>query len=253
MTLLEVQSLYKKYGKVSALENISFILEKGKALGIVGESGSGKSTLIKSILGIEKASSGQVIFDGQVLNDLKKKEKRSLYKEIQIVMQDPSSSLNPKLPVWKSMVEPISNFPDRKKAIYHHLSLFEVAKQLAKRVGLNEEHLLRFPHELSGGQKQRISIARGISLHPQLLILDEPTSSLDVSIQAQILTLLNNLQQELDTTYLFVSHDLAAVRFLCDEVIVLKEGKLVECFQSDKILEQNRHDYTKELIHYAVY
>ncbi|MFD2212593.1 ABC transporter ATP-binding protein [Metabacillus endolithicus] len=251
MTLLKVQSISKNYGKLPALDNISFSISEGTALGVVGESGSGKSTLIKSILSMESIHSGHILFLNQDIHKLKGKQKRELYKDIQIIMQDPSSSLNAKLPVWKSMVEPISNFRDRKDTLYPNLSLFDIAKKVGKMVGLKEEHLTKYPHELSGGQKQRVSIARGISLHPRLLILDEPTSSLDVSIQAQILMLLKSLKKELQTSFLFVSHDLTAVRFLCDEIVVLKEGKLLERFSSDDILKEERHDYTKQLIQYT--
>ncbi|MCM3409344.1 ABC transporter ATP-binding protein [Metabacillus litoralis] len=251
MTLLKVQSISKNYGKLPALDNISFSISEGTALGVVGESGSGKSTLIKSILSMESIHSGRILFLNQDIHKLKGKQKRELYKDIQIIMQDPSTSLNAKLPVWKSMVEPISNFRDRKDTLYPNLSLFDIAKKLGKMVGLKEEHLTKYPHELSGGQKQRVSIARGISLHPRLLILDEPTSSLDVSIQAQILMLLKSLKKELQTSFLFVSHDLKAVRFLCDEIVVLKEGKLLERFSSDDILQEERHDYTKQLVRYT--
>lgn len=251
MTLLKVQSISKNYGKLPALDNISFSISEGTALGVVGESGNGKSTLIKSILSMESIHSGQILFLNQDIHKLKGKQKRELYKDIQIIMQDPSTSLNAKLPVWKSMVEPISNFRDRKDTLYPNLSLFDIAKKLGKMVGLKEEHLTKYPHELSGGQKQRVSIARGISLHPRLLILDEPTSSLDVSIQAQILMLLKSLKKELQTSFLFVSHDLKAVRFLCDEIVVLKEGKLLERFSSDDILQEERHDYTKQLVRYT--
>ncbi|MFV2045881.1 dipeptide/oligopeptide/nickel ABC transporter ATP-binding protein [Metabacillus litoralis] len=251
MTLLKVQSISKNYGKLPALDNISFSISEGTALGVVGESGSGKSTLIKSILSMESIHSGRILFLNQDIHKLKGKQKRELYKDIQIIMQDPSTSLNAKLPVWKSMVEPISNFRDRKDTLYPNLSLFDIAKKVGKMVGLKEEHLTKYPHELSGGQKQRVSIARGISLHPRLLILDEPTSSLDVSIQAQILMLLKSLKKELQTSFLFVSHDLKAVRFLCDEIVVLKEGKLLERFSSDDILQEERHDYTKQLVRYT--
>ncbi|WP_121661641.1 ABC transporter ATP-binding protein [Metabacillus litoralis] len=251
MTLLKVQSISKNYGKLPALDNIAFSISEGTALGVVGESGSGKSTLIKSILSMESIHSGRILFLNQDIHKLKGKQKRELYKDIQIIMQDPSTSLNAKLPVWRSMVEPISNFRDRKDTLYPNLSLFDIAKKLGKMVGLKEEHLTKYPHELSGGQKQRVSIARGISLHPRLLILDEPTSSLDVSIQAQILMLLKSLKKELQTSFLFVSHDLKAVRFLCDEIVVLKEGKLLERFSSDDILQEERHDYTKQLVRYT--
>jgi len=251
VTLLKVQSISKNYGKLPALDNISFSISEGTALGVVGESGSGKSTLIKSILSMESIHSGRILFLNQDIHKLKGKQKRELYKDIQIIMQDPSTSLNAKLPVWKSMVEPISNFRDRKDTLYPNLSLFDIAKKVGKMVGLKEEHLTKYPHELSGGQKQRVSIARGISLHPRLLILDEPTSSLDVSIQAQILMLLKSLKKELQTSFLFVSHDLKAVRFLCDEIVVLKEGKLLERFSSDDILQEERHDYTKQLVRYT--
>ncbi|MGM7700500.1 ABC transporter ATP-binding protein [Pseudalkalibacillus sp. Hm43] len=249
MSLLEVQSISKKYGDVEVLKDITFALGHGESLGIVGGSGSGKSTLIKCITGIEQIQSGKIFFDERCLH----KKRKQTYKDMQIILQDPSSSLNPKLPVRVSMMEPYSNFHINKwtPSLRNKQRLYQKAVELGERVGIEEALLRRLPHELSGGQKQRISIARGISLHPKLLILDEPTSSLDVSVQAQILNLLKDLQNRFGMAFLFISHDIAAVRYLCEDIMVMNDGAIVETFKSKRLLDHDRHDYTKALIKFA--
>ncbi|WP_166245008.1 ABC transporter ATP-binding protein [Paenibacillus turpanensis] len=249
--LLQVKQLEKSYtAEAKALTGLSLEVAEGECLGVVGESGSGKSTLGKLILGLEKPDAGEIWLGGVRYDQLRGRAMREARKHIQVVFQDPSASLNPKLPIWKTVIEPLENYPEVKPSFLAGAALTkkETAAVLLRMVGLSEELLERYPHQLSGGQKQRVAIARGISLHPRLLVCDEPTSSLDVSVQAQILNLLKELKESYGIAYLFISHDLAAVRFLSDRMIVLKDGELVDHFPADALFEEERHPYTKMLV-----
>lgn len=251
--LLEVENLTKKFtlskplfGKkeeLVAVDQVSFSLGKGKTLGIVGESGSGKSTLARCIIGLYQDVEGKIIFDGQDLTDLSKKEFRQIKTRMQMVFQDPYSSLNPRFTAGNIILESLrvgSKKSQREKA--------EKVKETMERCGLSSRYYNRYPHEFSGGQRQRISIARALVTEPDLLILDEPTSALDVSIQAQIIGLLKDLQKELGLTYLFISHDLAVVANLCHEVAVMDQGKIVEKGSRDQIFIRPQQAYTKKLL-----
>lgn len=249
--ILEVKHISKSYTvDVQALKDISFVIGEGECLGLVGESGSGKSTLAKLILGLEKPEQGSVILNGIKFNALNKRAIRDARKHVQVVFQDPTASLNPRLPIWKSVIESLENYPevipDFLREIRH--SKRDTAAALLNIVGLNNEMLDRYPYQLSGGQRQRIAIARGLSLQPKLLICDEPTSSLDVSIQSQILNLLKELKDKLNISYLFISHDIASVRFMSDRIAVLKDGRLVDLFPSKEIFNSNRHPYTQNMV-----
>ncbi|ANC77630.1 peptide ABC transporter ATP-binding protein [Fictibacillus phosphorivorans] len=248
--MLHVNSISKTYHSKPALNNISLTVQHGESIGIIGESGSGKSTLGKIILGLDKPDQGEVHFRGNNLHTLNGKALKKLRRQLQIVFQDSAGSLNPKLPVWKSVVEPLENYPDVipsfLKEVRHNRK--KMAEVLFQKVGLSPELLERYPHQLSGGQKQRIAVARGISLEPDLLVCDEPTSSLDVSVQAQVLNLLKKLQRDLNLSFLFISHDIAAVQFMCERIVVLKEGLAVDSFLTEDLFSESRHPYTKLLV-----
>jgi peptide/nickel transport system ATP-binding protein len=218
-------------GHVHALNGIDLNVIKGKTLGIVGESGCGKSTLAQVLMGILKPSAGQ--FDAHIDPDA----------GVQIVFQDPQSSLNARMPIWRVITEPIFARKRTPKS-----ELREIAAQLAEQVGLRPEVLDRFPHEFSGGQRQRIAIARALSSNPDIIVLDEPTSALDISIQAQILNLLTELQRERGITYIFISHDISVVRYLCDEVAVMYLGQIVEQGPAVEVLDGPQHPYTQLLL-----
>ncbi|ANX11547.1 peptide ABC transporter ATP-binding protein [Fictibacillus arsenicus] len=252
--MLEINSLTKTYGGNVILNGISLTMNQGESLGIIGESGSGKSTLSRVITGLDNIDEGEVVFQGISLDPKKGKSLKKLRRHVQIVFQDPSSSLNPKLPVWKSAIEPLENYTDAMPAYLQHVkhNKKSMAEVLFNKVGLSKDLLERYPHQLSGGQKQRVAIARGISLQPDLLICDEPTSSLDVSIQAQILNLLKELKRDLNMSYLFISHDLAAVQFMCDKIAVLKDGTILDMFRTEEIFSETRHEYTKKLVSIAL-
>ena len=247
----KLSKVYKKSGvSVSALQGVSLHIEKGECLGVVGESGSGKSTLGKVLLGLEKPDHGDVrLLDTSILG-LKGKALREVRRNIQVVFQDPTSSLNQRLPIWLSVMEALDNFPEVTPPFLEDVrhSRRDTAVRLLEMVGLKAEHLDRYPHELSGGQRQRVAIARGISLMPKLLICDEPTSSLDVTVQAQILQLLKKMKTELGMACLFISHDIAAVRYMSDRIIVMKDGKIVDEFASRNIMSEERHEYTRKLV-----
>jgi len=253
-TLLTVDHLHKTYREakatVTALQDVSLHLHEGECLGVVGESGSGKSTLGRVLLALERPDSGEIRFGDTLLLALKGAALREIRQHIQVVFQDPTAALNQRLPIWKSVMEPLDNFPRVNPPFLQDVrhSRRETAARLLEMVGLSPEHLDRYPHELSGGQRQRVAIARGISLSPKLLICDEPTSSLDVSVQAQILQLLKHLQKRLGMAYLFISHDIAAVRMMSDRIIVMKEGQIVDQFESHELLNEDRHRYTRQLV-----
>ncbi|MFD0049040.1 ABC transporter ATP-binding protein [Actinomycetes bacterium NPDC127524] len=228
---------------VRAVDGVSFELQQGETYGLVGESGSGKSTTGKAIVKLEKVTSGQILFDGKDLAKLNRKEIKPFRKDIQMIFQDPYSSLNPKKRVLDIIAEPLRNFErmspgEEKKVVQNYLD----------KVGLNPESIYKYPHEFSGGQRQRIGIARSLTLKPKLIIADEPVSALDVSVQAQVLNFLQDLQKEFNLTYLFVGHDLGVIRHMCDRMGVMYRGRLVEEGTSQEIYENPRHIYTQRLI-----
>lgn len=242
--ILSVQGLKKVFGKFSALKGVSFELIKGETFGLVGESGSGKSTIANTIIGIHSPTEGEVLFNG---TKLWKENKYSCgeYGKIQIVFQDPRSSLDPRMTVRKIITEPLIPLSkERRKAKGSQENLVK----LMKSVGLKEEQLDRYPHEFSGGQRQRIAIARAIITDPEVLILDEPTSALDVSVQAQILNLLKEIQKEKNMTYLFISHNMAVIKYVSNRVGVLYKGDFVEMGNTKELFSYPKHDYTKKLI-----
>lgn len=236
--------IFAKYKIVRAVDNISFSVFEGETLGLVGESGCGKSTLGKTILQLEKATSGSIKYRGKELTTLSKSEIRVLRKEIQIIFQDPFSSLNPRLMIGEALMEPMEvhglgkNKKERKERV---LSLLE-------RVGLDESYFYRYPHELSGGQRQRVGIARTVVVEPKLVICDESVSALDISVQAQVLNLLNELKNDFGFTYIFISHDLAVVKYMSDQLLVMNKGKIEEIGDADEIYENPQTDYSKKLI-----
>jgi len=245
--MLEVENL-KKYFNVGykktlkAVDGVSFKVESGETLGIVGESGCGKTTLGRTIIGIYKPTSGKIIFKDENINYSNKKDKTKIGNKMQMIFQDPYASLNPRMIVGDIIAEGWDinkkyRGNERKKKIVEMLEL----------VGLNEEHINRFPHEFSGGQRQRIGISRALSMNPELIICDEPISSLDVSIQAQVMNLLLKLQKQFRFTYIFISHDLRMVKYISDNVIVIYLGKVMEYAEGQMIYNYPLHPYTKVL------
>lgn len=227
-----------------ALTDVSFDLFEGETLGVIGESGCGKSTLGKTIVGLHTASSGKVFYRNKDLFQLKGQEAKQIKQEIQMVFQDPYSSLNPRFTARQLIEEPL---------LVHHLcpSKNERNKrvlELLHEVGLDVQHANRYPHEFSGGQRQRICVARALALEPKVIICDEPVSALDVSIQAQVLNLLNKLQRDQRLTYLFISHDLSVIKHISDRMIIMYLGRIVEMCNADKIYENPLHPYSKALL-----
>ncbi|WP_042459479.1 ABC transporter ATP-binding protein [Neobacillus dielmonensis] len=230
--------------EVQAVSKVSFKIYPGEAMGLVGESGCGKSTVARTILGLEKAKSGSIFFEGKDLTKLSNKEMRALRKDIQLVFQDPDASLNPRMRVRELITETwLVNPGIVEKEDWDK----EVAK-LMRLVGLNPNSAHHYPHQFSGGQRQRICIARALALRPKLIICDEAVSALDVSVQAQILNLLQDLQQNLGLAYLFISHDLSVVRHLCNRISVMYLGKMIETGDREDIFETPAHPYTKALL-----
>jgi len=252
--LLQVKHVSKSYQTNSVLSDVSFQMKQGECLGLIGESGSGKSTVAKLIVGLEQLDEGKIILNGIDFQSLKGSKLRKVRRHVQIVFQNPMASLNPKLRIWKSIIEPLENYPEVVPFFLKEVRNDgrKMAGILLEKVGLHISLLDRYPHQLSGGQRQRVAIARGISLQPKLLICDEPTSSLDVSIQAQILNLLGELKREFNMSYLYISHDMATVQYMCERIAVLKEGVLVDLFLSEELFSETRHPYTKMLVEAAL-
>ncbi len=252
--LLEVKQLKKHFpieggvlkqqiGTVKAVDGVTFTLHKGETFGLVGESGCGKSTTGRMLMRLLEPSEGEVLFDGKEMTTLNKKDLRHLRKDIQMVFQDPFASLNPRHTVEKIIEEPLivhklGSKAERKRRV----------KELLEIVGLSSYHAKRYPHQFSGGQRQRIGIARALAVNPKLIIADEPVSALDVSIQAQVLNLLEDLQKELGLTYLFIAHDLGVVRHISDRVGVMYLGRIVEMADSEKLYLDSKHPYTQALL-----
>ena len=253
--LLQTKDVYKWFpirggllsrtvGRVRAVDGVTIKVKKGETLGVVGESGCGKTTLSRTIMRLLEPSKGKVIFDGIDISNLKGSDLKPFRRRMQMVFQDPYASLDPRQSVRSALTEPLT---------IHHMGGSKgernaTVEKLIELVGLNSDHLARFPHEFSGGQRQRIAVARALAVKPDFLVLDEPTSSLDVSVQAQILNLLKSLQSELDLTYMFVSHNLAVVRQMCHRTAVMYLGRVVELAPTDKLFQNPKHPYTKALL-----
>lgn len=229
---------------VKAVNNVSFSVKEGETLGIVGESGCGKSTLGRTLIKLLEPTSGTVFFEGKNISTYGKHELRILRERMQYIFQDPYSSMNPKMTIRDIVSEPLENFRKDMSSSERE----ERVAELLQLVGLSREAMTRYPHEFSGGQRQRIVIARGIALNPRLLICDESVSALDVSVQAQIINLLQELKQKLSLTYLFISHDLRVVKFISDRIMVLYLGEVMEIAPSSALFENPRHPYTQSLI-----
>jgi oligopeptide/dipeptide ABC transporter ATP-binding protein len=255
-TILEVRDLVKHYpltvgivfkktvGYVHAVDGVSLDLKKGETLGVVGESGCGKSTLSRVLMNLEKPTSGSVKYKGREIFGLHGGELRRMRRQIQLVMQDPYTSLNPRMTVGDLVGEPYEIHPD----VAPRGSRRRQVQELLEVVGLNPEHINRYPHQFSGGQRQRIGIARALALRPEIIICDEPVSALDVSIQAQVMNLLDRLQDEFGLAYVFIAHDLSVVRHLSDRVAVMYLGKIVETGSDDQIYQRPTHPYTQALL-----
>ena len=240
----ETQFFFKKSNVVKAVDDVSFSLYGGETLGLVGESGCGKTTLGRTILQLEKATKGQIFYQGKDVTQLKGTELKKFRKDVQIIFQDPFASLNPRIPVGKAIMEPMKVHKIGK----NQAERTEYVMDLLERVGLEKEHFYRYPHEFSGGQRQRIGIARTIALQPKIIICDESVSALDVSVQAQVLNLLAELKKTFGFTYIFISHDLAVVKYVSDHLIVMNKGQIEEMDDADRIYSSPKSNYTKTLI-----
>ena len=254
MSLLKVNNLKVHYpirggffrtvkDHVRAVDGISFELEKGETYGLVGESGCGKTTTGRAIIGLNPVTEGEIIFEGEDLASLKRRDRRKYIKDIQMVFQDPYSSLNSRKNVLNIIAEPLRNF----ERLSPTEELIRV-QELVERVGLTPESIYKYPHQFSGGQRQRIGIARALTLNPKLIIADEPVSALDVSVQAQVLNFMQDIQEEYDLTYLFISHDLGIVRHMSDRLGIMHNGRLVEEGTRNDIFDNAQHPYTKRLL-----
>ncbi len=255
MPLLEVKNLrtwfpvtggvFRRHvDDVKAVDDVSFTVEAGTTVGLVGESGSGKSTIGKTILKLVAPTSGQVLFEGRDVLPLSEDEFRPLRRQMQMIFQDPFGSLNPRHTILQIVGEALEiHFPKMSRSERR-----DRVSELMRQVGLKPEMMERYPHEFSGGQRQRIGIARALAVKPKFIVCDEPVSALDVSVQAQIVNLLQDLQDELGLTYLFIAHDLAVVEHISDHVLVMYRGKIVESAAADEIYANPQHDYTRKLL-----
>jgi oligopeptide/dipeptide ABC transporter ATP-binding protein len=239
----KVKSFFGATTEVHALNGVSLAIGKGESLGIVGESGCGKSTLANLLIRLDEPTVGGIFLDGQNISHAKEKDLRKLRSRIQIVFQDPYSSLSPRMTVEQILTEPMRVAGDKEPK-----EMRKTAIDLLELVGMRESSLSRYPHEFSGGQRQRLSIARALTTEPEILILDEPTSALDVSVQAQVLNILTDLQKKLNLTYLFISHNLAVVKYISDRTAVMYRGQIVEIGPSENILLSPAHPYTQDLL-----
>ncbi len=254
--LLEIRSLIKHYpvtsgiliqnvvGLVKAVDNISFFIRRGETLGLVGESGCGKTTTGRCILHLENPTSGEVFFEGKNLSEMTNQELRALRPRLQVIFQDPYSSLNPRMTIGQIIGEP----PSVHKMIESKGEYRDKVSELLSVVGLNPNMVDRYPHELSGGQRQRVGVARALSMKPSFIVCDEPVSALDVSIQAQIINLLEELQEDFGLTYLFIAHDLSVVRHISNRIVVMYLGKIAEIADRNELYENPLHPYTQALM-----
>ncbi len=253
--LLEVKNLKKYFpvkagifkktvAHVKAVDDISFTVKEGETLGLVGESGCGKSTTGRTILRLLEATAGEVIFEGKSVMDLDKKAMRAIRRDMQIIFQDPYASLNPRMTVADIVGEPL----DIHKLAKNKKERNEKVREILENVGLGAEYMHRYPHEFSGGQRQRIGVARALAVDPKLIIADEPVSALDVSVQAQVVNLLQDLQKEFGLTYLFIAHDLSVVKHISDRVAVMYLGKIVELTDKKELFKNPIHPYTQSLL-----
>ncbi len=237
--LVRATGLVKEYGSARVVEDVSLTIYRGETLGLVGESGSGKSTMARMLLRLIEPTTGAIAYDGTDLLGMGSGELRAMRRRMQIVFQDPYAALNPRMKVKEILAEPFAIHHERPKA---------GLGAMLREVGLDESALERFPHEFSGGQRQRINIARALALRPEFVVLDEPVSALDVSVGAQVVNLLKDLQRTLGLTYLFISHSMPLVRYMCDRVAVMQRGRLVEMGDWRQVCEEPQEAYTKALI-----
>ena len=245
---IEVKHLKKYFrtpaGMLHAVDDVSFTIEAGKTLGVVGESGCGKSTLGRTVLGLHEATEGEILFEGQPITGRSKKDQKALRRNMQMIFQDPFSSLNPRYCVSELIADPLKIY----KLCKNKKELQDRVFELMDTVGLARRLAYSYPHELDGGRRQRIGIARALALDPKFIVCDEPVSALDVSIQAQILNLLQDLQEEKKLTYIFITHDLSVVKHISDDILVMYLGTVVEKCPADTLFEQPLHPYTKGLL-----